>query len=269
MNDETKRKYEQELIEEGKQIRGEVNHDPDVVGVTAPPEMHENILNAIRKREEERAKENLSEEDKELLRLGANYKRRRKYRKYIVLAAALILIIAFGVTSVGGPERLFEKIKVWALGREYIQVNSEEGIELVTKVDEEEVYEEIEEKFGFAPVRIVYLPEGIEFQEATIYDDIQGIQMIYGKNEMTNVAYLIRPNYREGSFGTDIEDNVVKEFLMEQENARIVIKQYTIGDTEEFRWTAEFEYQDVQYFMMIMNVEEPEIEKIIKNLIFL
>ena len=98
MSDESRRKYEQRLIEEAERIMEEVNNNPELKDVTVPSEMHDNIFNAIREKEEE----------KELIRLGRIYKRKRKNQKYFVLAAAMVLALAFGITSMGEADKIFE-----------------------------------------------------------------------------------------------------------------------------------------------------------------
>lgn len=267
MNDEAKRKYENELMEDVARIMEEINHDPELKDILAPEDAHENIWNAIRAKEAEGTEEVLSDENKELIRLGKTYKRRYRSRKYLVLAAAMVLALAFGITSVGGPEKLFETFKRDMLGREQEQINSGEDIKPVENLDEEQVYEEIEETFGFLPVKIDYRPVGVEFQEATIGDEVQGIQMVYGREDAVNIFYLIRPNYRESSLGMDVEDQLLEEYEEVFDGVILYIKKYQVEETA-YRWVVQFEYQEVWYSLMLIDMEEAEVNKIIKNLHF-
>ena len=59
--------------------------------------------------EKEPEAEKLTAEEKELIHLGRIYKKRKRLQKYVVLAAVLILAMAFGMTSIGGPEKIFEE----------------------------------------------------------------------------------------------------------------------------------------------------------------
>lgn len=282
------------LIEETERFMEEVNRDPDVANAPLPPNLRENVYREIRAREAERAiraideelakveasagevcveeetdtKEAVSAEDKELIRLGKIYKKRRKVQKYLILAAALVFVLAFGITSMGGPKKLFEKVN-WMLGdREQINVDSDDdSVVQIDNVKEEEVYQEIEDRFGFLPVKLLYRPEGVFLLEANIGEEIQGVHLIYGASQQANISYHIRPNYRESSWGKDIEDELLKEEKMTVSGVEIYLKQYRV-DEETERWLVGFEYKNVSYSMLIMDLDESEIEKIVKNLTF-
>lgn len=258
---------EREWEEEAERIYQEAEADPMAVGILPPSDMRERLLSGVRKLEEEKAREKLSKEDKELLYLGKLYKKRRKQKKYFVLAAALVMAMAIGITSVGGTEKIFEVFKIKCLDREQVQINSDEGTEVVDFVNEEEVYEKIEKEFGFYPVKLNYLPEGTEFQEATIYDETQGIYIVYGKQDRADIVYMIRPNYREGSLGRDVEDELFEEYEVNLRDVTVFVKKYLIKNGS-IRWIIQFEYEDVSYFGSVVDIGENEIEKIIKNLIF-
>ena len=208
-----------------------------------------------------------SEEDKELIRLGKIYRKRKKLHRYLVAAAAIVGVLAFGITSMGGPKKVFEKFERNVLGREQIGIDSDDDTKFVGLIDEEEVYQQIEDALGFYPVKLIYLPEDIILIESNIGDEIQGIHLIYGVDQEANISYHIRPNYRESSWGKDIEDELLKEEHMTVSDVDICLKQYQVDDTAE-RWLVGFEYNNVSYSMMINGIEESEIEKIVENLIF-
>ena len=208
-----------------------------------------------------------SEEDKELIRLGKIYRKRKKLHRYLVAAAAIVGVLAFGITSMGGPKKVFEKFERNVLGREQIGIDSNDDTKFVDTINEEEVYQAIEDKFGFHPVRVTYLPDEVKFLEASIGEDVQGIHMIYGTDQEANISYHIRPNYRESSWGKDIEDELLKEEYMTVSDVDICLKQYQIDENTE-RWLVGFEYNNASYSMLIMNLEEAEIEKIVENLFF-
>lgn len=86
------------LIKEGMEWEAEemmkiINSDPTLKDVKCPEEVHDRLFEQIRLYEEQKAREareRLSHEDKELLRLGTIYRSRRKWSRYVVLAAALV-----------------------------------------------------------------------------------------------------------------------------------------------------------------------------------
>ena len=249
----------EELVEEAKSIMEEVNGDQKVVDRPLPVNLRENIdkrILALKAKEEKTEGERFSAEERELMRLGKLYKKKRKMRKYFVLAAAVVCALAFGVTSMGGPERVFETFKRNTLGREQVRVNSDDDMELVETVSEEAVYEQIEDEFGFYPAKPIYKPKGIEFMEFSMGEEIQGINLVYGKDEKIAFTYFIRPNYRNGSFGIDIEDKVIGEYDIQSGDVSITIKQYAVEEINNNRWSGEFSYQDVHYFVIAMDMEQ-------------
>lgn len=261
MNEEARRRYEEELKIDEERLRKEINDNPDMYDVTLPEKSYKKVWDGIRENEAKEA------EEKELIRLGRIYRRKRKNRKYLILAAVMVFVLALGITSVGGPEKVFESM-IWMIGeREQRGVHSED-IEPTLYVAEEEVYEEIEEKFGFLPVRLNHLPAEIEYQGSTVGEKIQGVSLIYGHDDKADIAYIIRPNYRESSLGTDMEDIKIQEYEILVSDMEITIDQYRVEKTGESRWSAEFVYQDVQYFLRILGMEQEEVEEILNNLYF-
>lgn len=303
-NQKNKLTEEVKLMEEKKRLMEAVNSDPHVANSPLPPNMLDKVYKEIRANEAERAiraidaelmkagvpleedvdeeeeeigaseakadaGREFSEEDKELIRLGKIYRKRKKLHRYLVAAAAIVGVLAFGITSMGGPKKVFEKFERNVLGREQNGIDSDDNTKFVETIDEEEVYQEIEDKYGFTPVKPVYRPEGVVLLGTTIGDEIQGIHMNYGIGDEVSLSYFIRPNYREGSYGTDMEDEVIDEYYLENGELSINVKQYRLEDGNVKRWSAEFSYNDVNYFLVAMDMEKQEFEKILKNLFFL
>lgn len=267
MNDKTTKEYREELVKSAKCIMEEVNADQDVVDRPLPPHMHEKIKQRIDAYEAKRETERLSAEEVEFIRLGKLYKKKRKMRKYFVLAAAVIGVLAFGITSMGENEKIFGMFKRDTLGREQTQINSEEGTKPVESLGEEEAYEEIEDKFGFYPVKLDYLPDGIGFLEADINEEITRIHMLYGDNQDVKISYIIRPNYKESSWSKDVEDDLLEEYEMQVSDVTLHLQRYRVENDVE-RWVVEFKYESTSYSLMMMNLEKSEVEKIVSNLYF-
>ena len=293
------------LMEEKKHVIQAVNSDPNVANSPLPPNMLDKVYKEIRANEAERAiraidaelmkagvplEEDADEEeddeeigvaeakadaetifsaeDKELIRLGRIYKKRKKLHRYLVAVAAIVCVLAFGITSMGGPKKVFEKFNWTLAGREQTNVDSDnDDVVQMGDVKEDEVYEQIEDKFGFYPVKPIYRPEDVVLLEATIGDEIQGINMLYGKEDEVKLTYVIRPNYKTSSIGKDIEDDFMEEYIEETEHTVIYMRKYLIEGSEE-RWSIQFEYKEVFYSMLIMDSNEAEVKKIVENLIF-
>lgn len=267
MNDESTKEYREELVKSAKCIMEEVNADQDVVDRPLPPHMHEKIMWRIRAYETGYGQERLSAEETEFIRLGKLYKKKRKMRKYFVLAAAVIGVLAFGITSMGENEKIFGIFKRDTLGREQTQVNSGEKIEIDRNLKEEQVYEKIESIYGFYPVRLNYLPDGIGFLEADISEEIPNVYMLYGVDEEVKISYQIRPNYRESSWGKDIEDELLEEYEMQVKDVTLHLQRYRVENGVE-RWIVKFKDESASYSLAIVDYDKEEVEKIVENLYF-
>ena len=246
-------------------IMKEVNSDPEVRDAEAPDELYDRILSQIHKYEEKRAKE-----EEELMRLGRIYKKNKKRNRILILLAAIIGILGLGITSMGGPKRVFRRV-AWMI-EDRMQTNIDTDDDRLVeqeKVTEEDVYQQIEDEFRFFPVRLYYKPAGLEFTEAVIEKDTQNIRLYYEKGEEKVLSYTILPNYRTTMIGTDIEDKIVKEYTKEVKGVEVQIKEILVEENQSTRWRATFEYSDVQYFIMMNGFAEEEMEKTVENLYFL
>lgn len=275
---------ELKMMEEMDALFAEMRKHPEITSQPFPERMDEEIWRDIRAYEAEKAKEaesakevenaektaevpRLTAEEAELIQLGKIYKKRKKNRKFYVLIAALIGVMLFGMTSIGGAEKGFERFRFNVFG-DKTQINSQNTVDKVEHVTEEEIYLQIEEEYGFVPVKLDYLPEGVEFQNATLQKDIQTARFVYGNQEVRNITYLINIGYRDSSVGRDIEDKKVGEFLIENEKVTITVKEYYLEEYKETRWRAEFEYNDNQYLINGVDLSRTEFEEILKNLYF-
>lgn len=273
MDEEMKRFLQEELKKEADQIMREVEADPEVADLTAPSEIDQKLYEQIKQYKEEHyaPEETLSEEQQELIRLGKIYKRKQKRRKYVVLAAAVVSAFAVGITSFGGPERIFHKFN-WNIGdREQTNFDSDdEDIVAAKASEEEEAYQKIKDEFGIEPVRMYYLPANMKFQDVIIYREMQNIQIIYtdGDDENKTLRYQVSTSYRDASNGLDVEDSLIKEERVEVKGVPIKIKYYQIEQGNSERISAMFEHQDIQYLLSINNIKADEFEKILKNLNF-
>lgn len=278
---------ELELMEEMESFIAEVKKHPEITSMSLSENLHRELWRDIREYNEEKTKAasvvpeavpkepepevpRLSEEEKELIQLGKIYKRKKKNKKFYLLIAAVIGAMTLGITSMGGPEKVFERFNWMLAGREQTNIDSEgEDIKKMDGVAEEEAYQQIEDEYGVWPVQLGYLPNGVEYAKSDSSEDMQFLQLKYGRDDEINVSYSIRPNYREASWGIDVEDGLQDEYIKKVNNVEILIKEFHIEGTKSYRWTAEYSYQDLQYYLEINYLTESEFEEIIKNLKFL
>ncbi len=265
-------KLQEEFVKDAQSILEEVNSEPSLQGVEAPEEIHEKLMQQIREYEGETASEaegRLTAEEQELIQLGRVYKRTRRWNRYVVLAAAIVAVLAVGMTSIGGPQKVVQIVREMVNERERTKVNvDDERIDKVNAEKEHEVYIEIEERFACKPVVMEYLPEGLEFSEGVIEEELQTARLYYEAGEEKILSYIVWFNYRSTSTGVDVEDKLVKEYTMEVGETEVLLKQYQVKDGDDSRWRVEFEHQKIHYFMEASGFSEKEMQKIVKNLHF-
>lgn len=278
---------ELELMEEMESYITEVKKHPEITGTPLSENLHRELWRDIREYNEEKTKaasvvsepvlkesepeaSRLSEEEKELIQLGKIYKRKKKNKKFYVLIAAVVGAMTLGITSMGGPEKVFERFARLVPGREQTRVNSDsDDIKLVESISEEEAYQQIEDEYGVWPVQLGYLPDGVEFIRSTNLNETQILQLHYGRDDKICISYHIRPGYRDGSWGIDVEDGMQEEYVEVVNDVEILVKKFQVEGMKSYRWTAEYSYQDLQYYLEINYLTESEFAEIINNLKFL
>ena len=248
-------------------IMAEIEADPKMKDVKPPEGMYEELMEKIHEHERQTIYEQLSDEDKELIQLGKVYKKKRRFDRFVVVLAAMIVGLWLGTVCIGDEGDIFRTISTLFTRQDRTVVNSEDT-EHITYVEEEDVYEKVEQTFGITPVKLGYLPLKTVFYEATFIPDLQGVNMIYEIEGESSLKYIIRPNYRESSFGIIYEDEKIQEYTIVVCDTDILITEYNIVETGENRWQVSFEYQEVQYLLSITNMEQREVEKIVNNLGF-
>lgn len=260
---------QKEMEQDAKSIMEEVNSDPSLKDVKAPDEIHEKLMQQIHEHEGVSEPHVLSAEEKELIRLGRVYQKRRRWNRYAVLAAAVICVLAMGITSLGGPERVIEAMKQMVGVRQQTQIDVE-GEKLVNSgiSNEEEAYQEVEDMFGVIPVRFTELPNDMEFVEGIIEQESQNARLYYEKENEKVLSCTMYFNYRPSSTGIDVEDKLVEEYDVNVQDTIIYIKKYDVKGLDKVRWKLEFQYQKAQYFVTFDGFTEDEANKTIKNLYF-
>ena len=287
--DQLKEILKDQLNREAKQIEEEVGlNDNEEI----PNELKIRMKNALDQKIRERemrsedmkrtdAYAKLSEEDQEALRLGREMmknqseekkiytmrRKKRNIRRIVALAAVLILVMAVGMTSFGGPERMLQFMKSSVCGRKVSQVDSSDKNKVIEEEDEEKANEKIEKEFGIAPVRLWWYPENMEFENMILDTDIQVAEVDYLYKDK-KIEYFVSASYGEVSWGYDNEDKKIDYYCEQVKGTDIEVTEYETPETERNRYVAEFEYKKLHYCLSGELTKE-EIENILKNLYFL
>ena len=287
--DQLKEILKDQLNREAKQIEEEVGlNDNEEIPNKLKIRMKNALDQKIREREMRSedtkrtdAYAGLSEEDREALRLGREMLKnqseekkiytirwkKRNIRRIVALAAVLILVMAIGMTSIGGPERMLQFVKSSVGGRQVSKVNSSDKNKIIEEEDEEKAYEKIEKEFGIAPVRLWWYPENMEFENMILDTDIQVAEVDYLYKDK-KIEYFVSASYGEVSWGYDNEDKKIDYYCEQVKSTDIEVTEYETPETERNRYVAEFEYKKLHYCLSGELTKE-EIENILKNLYFL
>ena len=287
--DQLKEILKDQLNREAKQIEEEVGlNDNEEI----PDELKLRMKNVLDQKIREREKRSedmkrtdayakLSEEDQEALRLGREMmknqseekkiytirRKKRNIRRIVALAAVLILVMAVGMTSIGGPERMLQFMKSSVGGREVSQVDSSDKNKIIEEEDEEKAYEKIAEEFGIEPVQFVWRPVGMQFKKMLLDTDIQLAELEYLYNG-ENTEFMISASYGEVSLGADNEDEITDHFYEQEKKTQIEVTEYKTPETGTNRYKAEFKYKNL-YYCLTGTMTKEEMENILKNLYFM
>ena len=287
--DQLKEILKDQLNREAKQIEEEVGlNDNEEI----PNELKIRMKNALDQKIREREKRSedmkrtdayakLSEEDQEALRLGREMlknqseekkictmrRKKRNIRRIVALAAVLILVMAVGMTSFGGPERMLQFMKSSVGGRQVSQVDSSDKNKEIKEEDEEKAYEKIAEEFGIEPVQFVWRPVGMQFKKMLLDTDIQLAELEYLYNG-ENTEFMISASYGEVSLGADNEDEITDHFYEQEKKTQIEVTEYKTPETGTNRYKAEFKYKNL-YYCLTGTMTKEEMENILKNLYFM
>lgn len=306
---------QEELEKESARIKKEVEQDLSLEEAGPHPELKNKIWKQVEElRRQREAYENLSEADKEALRLGKELQlrreekakeefseelvpeplelaagaeesqletqttqekqtkkvrvRKRRKKAVVAWAVALVAVLGVGITSFGDGGFVTEKVNRILGGRKNVNINADKDNEAVQAENdqEEKVFQQIKDEFGFDPVRLDYIPPNMIFVDSTI-DPTLLTASIYYKFGENLITYTIVPVYRNASTGYDIEDKVIEEYTKKVGNVEIQITEYSIEEYKQQEFSANFQYKDVVYILTGI-IEKDEFEKILENLHF-
>lgn len=285
-----------ELEKEAQEILAEIEADESLQGLTMPDEAEEALMQRIRKLEEEKAAyERLSEKDKEALRLGREIQiqkenkmeevnrdkhpedadgkvvtfKKKKRRTYLLIALVAVLVMMVGMTAVGEVPLVTELRKQILGERELTNVNSERGDEnkVEATVDEDaKIYEEIKDAFNVNIIKLDYMPDETEIIDYEIDEVLNRATIIYQCDDSI-FDYRMIFNYRNQSYGYAVEDELLSEKTILVDEILILLREYSVENSAEKEYIAQFVYEDVQYtFNATTTLSEEEIEKILKKI---
>lgn len=256
MKELKKLSLKEEVDREAQEIEKEIEARDDLDDIKVSEDLETSLFNKIQDYEyDKRIKKTV-------------YRGRKKRRLFLALAAVLILVCGSVITGTGSKS--YWKV-LWdrVAGDENLSnVDVEEMESQDTEdLDEVQVFNEIRQEIGISPVRLVYMPERMNFIEYELDIEQKRAVLLY-KYGSQIIQYSMYMNDTESSYGRIETDTKTNEYQIQEENNVIVyIKEYTVKNQSEKRYVAEFEYMDAQY-QIIGTMKKDEFDKIIENLYF-
>lgn len=226
---------ENEMKKEAEQIEKKVREDRSLDDIKVSDEMEKELFNKIQDYEyDKRHKKVIRKKKKSKLVIGA-------------LAAVLILVCGSVMTSVGSKS-YWKTLWNDSNGDEQnngIDVENMESIE-TEDIDEMEVDKKITKVMGVSLVKMQYKPKDMVLKRYII-DEEQRMAILFYQYGEEVIKYYMYTNSTDSSFGEKTVDQLLDEYEFQNGKHSILVKQYEIKDSDEERYIAEFEYNDIHY----------------------
>lgn len=255
MKDLKKLSLNEEVKREAEQIEKEVENRSDLDDIKVSDDMEASLFNKIQE----------YEYDKRLKKV--HYRRKRRY---IIVALAAVIVLVCGSVMTGVGSKSYWKV-IW----ERIAGDAEVSYIDVENMDSQEsediaevgAYREISTCFGIPIVRLGYKPEEMELIRYTLDDEQEKAYLFYEYNgEM--VKYSVYMNDTDSSFGQKELDKLSQEYEIDNGNIKINVEEFSINNSKNKRYIAEFEYRDIHYQLKGVMIRS-EFDEILKKLIFI
>lgn len=261
---------------EVQQIEKMLNEQPESDKIQVTKEMDDALFAKIRELEEretqkeeqesreENKQENIEPIEKKPTKI---YRKKKRVHWYVVLAAVLVLVLAFGSVSMGSKSYWKELLDV-IVGDESVKVINVEDMDKQSTEDVDEVnaYNEIGDALGVVAVKLVYKPQGMKLVDYIIDQELGQAKLFYKYNE-ESIRYTIYANNEDSSLGSKEEDELIEQYTMKIQSNEIKVSVYKLPEHEN-RIVASFAYKGAHYELK-GSIEQQEFEEILKNLYFL
>lgn len=177
-----------------------------------------------------------------------------------VLAAATMLLMAMGISSMGDRLWRSESLPVERESEVSVKVNNEEKSPVLK--EEEEVYREIQETLGIQPLQFGYLPHKMEFDQFRIMQGTGVATAFYQREEqvmrVTMSKHIIENSTNLQADGTA---EVLRDFSCSYD-----AEVYCITDIET-EYLINLEYGN-GYYSIWTNLPKEEVFLILENIFF-
>lgn len=273
------------FAKEGKKIAGELENDEKLDYVGDAPDLLNKIVgqlreegkwddNAYRQECKKELYDLLPQEDQIALRRGRKLakieEKWKKNRKKIMQRAAIIVLVG-GVFAAGlGADASREQIMniFGKVGSEGQKVFLNKMDEEILDAGEERDRKHIKDKLGINVPKLIYKPEGMEYETYELDDKIQRAKMEYlTKDEKYYYVYMNKKSVDTQEV-MEIDGKVVDQHLLSVKYLEKGVKvEHIEEENGKSLYKADFYYNNV-YYLFIGEMEKEEFDEIIKKMIF-
>lgn len=273
------------FAKEGKKIAGELENDEKLDYVGDAPDLLNKIVgqlreegkwddNAYRQECKKELYDLLPQEDQIALRRGrklAKIEEKWKKNRKKIMQRAAIIVLDGGVFAAGlGADASREHImnifgKVGSEGQKvFINKTDEE----ILDAGEERDRKQIKDELGINVPKLIYKPEGMEYETYELDDKIQRAKMEYlTKDEKYYYVYMNKKSVDTQEV-MEIDGKVVDQHLLSVKYLEKGVKVEQIQEEGgRSLYKADFYYNNV-YYLFIGEMEKEEFDEIIKKMIF-
>ena len=273
-------KIRQDLIHVADQAEKEFQEEEALGAPRMKPEekqqLFDDIVGELKKKGiwEESPEDQLSAEDREALRLGRELLNNPKKKRSAVIhkifkgeAGAAVVAVGVFVLSMSSEANREKVLSVWnSVVSDGLSFNvDEKNLKSNEDFAEQEAYDEIKSKLDFQIAKMMYVPQGMTYDDYMI-DDADGrasIYYTYGNDAIISI-YMYRNNLtirHNQKFDGEIIDSV--KIASEEIETEV----WSVDNSTTKTYICGFEYKNV-YYTVCGDVSEKEFKKMISSIIF-
>ena len=274
-------KIRQDLIHVADQAEKEFQEEEALGAPRMKPEekqqLFDDIVGELKKKGiwEESPEDQLSAEDREALRLGRELLNNPKKKRSAVIhkifkgvAGAAVVAVGVFVLSMSSEANREKVLSVWNnIVNDELRVNvdiNDENKNHQTGVAEQEAYDYIKELLKIEPVKIMYIPSGMIYDDYSI-DVESGTAYIYYKYKNTIVSISMYKENDKSSYNQNFDGEIIDSVDIYSESIKTEV--WYVDNIYEESYISGFEYKNV-YYTICGNLPEEEFKKMISKIVF-
>lgn len=249
-DDIIKKSVETEMVDSVSPL---TNEDVKKMGYPSPPaDMYDRIM-------KECTNSTINSDDR--YEKNPNNRKKRKFHKFIVIAAA-ILILSCGALSVGAVRVYVFKIihQITENSIQFFGINEES---YSYDADEKEAYNNADIALGYTTLKPTYMPEGYVFDSVKLYENDHVIMVYKNQDKIIKLTQELKNDQTYSGEAVDTKEGYA--YTITVKDTIINIAEHKQLDTDVIWYSAIWNDENL-IFNVSSNCDKEEFEDFIKNL---